>query len=180
MARPLPWTSANADHRRITPGVRKEGQSGSTLKIANKPPLPQCPHPSSPVLIPSISLTTRPMPAGTPASKGRSSTPRSAREGKGTGNRDHATGRKANPVTAVLGPRQAGKSTLVRHSLVNQIKTLILDLDLPSDLRRMSVTDGMWISIPSISTTVEWAKASSNFKPSTVVRMSIRRGATPT
>ena len=57
-------------------------------------------------------------------------------EGKGTGNRDRATGRKANPVTAVLGPRQAGKSTLVRHSLVNQIKTLILDLDLPSDLRR--------------------------------------------
>jgi predicted AAA+ superfamily ATPase len=43
-----------------------------------------------------------------------------------------------NPVTAVLGPRQAGKSTLVRHSLAGQSKALILDLDLPSDLRRLT------------------------------------------
>ena len=44
----------------------------------------------------------------------------------------------ANPVTAVLGPRQAGKSTLVRHCLAGQKEALILDLDLPSDLRRLS------------------------------------------
>ncbi len=43
-----------------------------------------------------------------------------------------------NPVTAVLGPRQAGKSTLVRHSLAGQGNALILDLDLPSDLRRLT------------------------------------------
>jgi predicted AAA+ superfamily ATPase len=43
-----------------------------------------------------------------------------------------------NPVTAVLGPRQAGKSTLVRHTLDDQSKVLILDLDLPSDLRKLT------------------------------------------
>ena len=43
-----------------------------------------------------------------------------------------------NPVTAVLGPRQAGKSTLVRHSLSGRGKALILDLDLPSDLRKLT------------------------------------------
>jgi uncharacterized protein len=43
----------------------------------------------------------------------------------------------ASPVTALLGPRQAGKSTLVRHSLASQSKALILDLDLPSDLRKL-------------------------------------------
>ncbi|MCY2986637.1 MAG: AAA family ATPase [Planctomycetota bacterium] len=43
-----------------------------------------------------------------------------------------------NPVTAVLGPRQAGKSTLVRHCLAGQGNALILDLDLPSDLRRLT------------------------------------------
>lgn len=43
-----------------------------------------------------------------------------------------------NPVTAVLGPRQAGKSTLVRHCLAGRKEALILDLDLPSDLRRLS------------------------------------------
>jgi hypothetical protein len=44
----------------------------------------------------------------------------------------------ANPVTAVLGPRQAGKSTLIRHCLAGRKEALILDLDLPSDLRRLS------------------------------------------
>jgi predicted AAA+ superfamily ATPase len=43
-----------------------------------------------------------------------------------------------NPVTAVLGPRQAGKSTLVWHCLAGRKEALILDLDLPSDLRRLS------------------------------------------
>ena len=45
---------------------------------------------------------------------------------------------RANPVTAVLGPRQAGKSTLVRHCLAGRNNALILDLDLPSDLRRLN------------------------------------------
>lgn len=45
---------------------------------------------------------------------------------------------ETSPVTAVLGPRQAGKSTLVRHSLASQDKVLILDLDLPSDQRRLT------------------------------------------
>ena len=44
----------------------------------------------------------------------------------------------ANPVTALLGPRQTGKSTLVRHSLACPDKALILDLDLPSDLRKLT------------------------------------------
>jgi hypothetical protein len=42
-----------------------------------------------------------------------------------------------NPVTAVIGPRQCGKSTLVRHLLKNRQKTLFLDLELPSDLRKL-------------------------------------------
>ena len=42
------------------------------------------------------------------------------------------------PVTAVLGPRQAGKSTMVRHCLAGQSQTLILDLDLPSDQRKLA------------------------------------------
>jgi len=42
-----------------------------------------------------------------------------------------------NPVTAVLGPRQCGKSTLVRHVLEGRLDTVILDLELPSDLRKL-------------------------------------------
>jgi uncharacterized protein len=43
----------------------------------------------------------------------------------------------SNPVTALVGPRQCGKSTLVRHLLKNQPKALFLDLELPSDLRKL-------------------------------------------
>jgi uncharacterized protein len=43
-----------------------------------------------------------------------------------------------NPVTAVIGPRQCGKSTLVRHVLANRDDTLFLDLELPSDLRKLT------------------------------------------
>lgn len=43
-----------------------------------------------------------------------------------------------NPVTAVIGPRQSGKSTLVRHVLADRGDTLFLDLELPSDLRKLS------------------------------------------
>ncbi|MFT5241283.1 MAG: putative AAA+ superfamily ATPase [Candidatus Promineifilaceae bacterium] len=42
-----------------------------------------------------------------------------------------------NPVTAILGPRQAGKSTLVRHFLKQIDKAVYLDLELPSDLRKL-------------------------------------------
>ena len=43
----------------------------------------------------------------------------------------------ANPVSAVLGPRQCGKSTLVRHVLADRPDTVTLDLELPSDLRKL-------------------------------------------
>jgi uncharacterized protein len=41
-----------------------------------------------------------------------------------------------NPVTALIGPRQCGKSTLARHILKNRPETISLDLELPSDLRK--------------------------------------------
>lgn len=43
-----------------------------------------------------------------------------------------------NPVTAITGPRQCGKSTLARHVLAGRDDALFLDLELPSDLRRLS------------------------------------------
>jgi uncharacterized protein len=42
-----------------------------------------------------------------------------------------------NPVTALIGPRQCGKSTLARHVLQKRPDALFLDLDLPSDLRKL-------------------------------------------
>ncbi len=42
-----------------------------------------------------------------------------------------------NPVTAILGPRQCGKSTLVKYLLSQQKNTLYLDLERPSDLRKL-------------------------------------------
>ncbi|MFC1584540.1 ATP-binding protein [Fibrobacterota bacterium] len=44
---------------------------------------------------------------------------------------------KSNPVTAILGPRQTGKSTLVRQFLKGRKDALILDLELPSDSRKL-------------------------------------------
>lgn len=44
---------------------------------------------------------------------------------------------KRNPVTAILGPRQSGKSTLARHCLSGRNNVLVLDLDLPSDRRKL-------------------------------------------
>lgn len=42
----------------------------------------------------------------------------------------------SNPVTAILGPRQCGKSTLARHIIENiSKKAIYLDLERPSDLR---------------------------------------------
>jgi predicted AAA+ superfamily ATPase len=41
------------------------------------------------------------------------------------------------PVTAVTGPRQCGKSTLVRHLMVAYPESTYLDLERPSDLRKL-------------------------------------------
>ncbi|MDR2617003.1 MAG: ATP-binding protein [Endomicrobium sp.] len=41
------------------------------------------------------------------------------------------------PVTAVIGPRQCGKSTLVKHILKEIPKSTYLDLELPSDLQKL-------------------------------------------
>ena len=42
------------------------------------------------------------------------------------------------PVTAIIGPRQCGKSTLAKHILSRLPDHLYLDLELPSDLRKLS------------------------------------------
>lgn len=42
-----------------------------------------------------------------------------------------------NPVTAMIGPRQCGKSTLARHVLQSRRDALFLDLELPSDMRKL-------------------------------------------
>lgn len=45
---------------------------------------------------------------------------------------------RINPVTAIVGPRQSGKSTLVRHVLKESAgNPLLLDLELPSDQRKL-------------------------------------------
>lgn len=44
---------------------------------------------------------------------------------------------QAYPVTAILGPRQCGKSTLVRYLLADRPDTVFLDLEKPSDLRKL-------------------------------------------
>lgn len=41
------------------------------------------------------------------------------------------------PVTAIIGPRQCGKSTLVRHLIKPDRPVLYLDLERPSDLRKL-------------------------------------------
>ncbi|MGD9226485.1 MAG: ATP-binding protein [Desulfobacterales bacterium] len=41
------------------------------------------------------------------------------------------------PVTALLGPRQCGKSTLARHVVADRTGTVYLDLEKPSDLRKL-------------------------------------------
>ncbi len=42
-----------------------------------------------------------------------------------------------DPVTAVIGPRQCGKSTLARKVIAKRLDSLFLDLELPSDLRKL-------------------------------------------
>lgn len=41
------------------------------------------------------------------------------------------------PITALLGPRQCGKSTLAKHIVDGHSNTLYLDLERPSDLRKL-------------------------------------------
>jgi predicted AAA+ superfamily ATPase len=41
------------------------------------------------------------------------------------------------PVTALLGPRQCGKSTLARHAVADRMDKVYLDLEKPSDLRKL-------------------------------------------
>lgn len=45
------------------------------------------------------------------------------------------------PVTALLGPRQCGKSTLARHVVQDRADTVYLDLEKPSDLRKLEDTE---------------------------------------
>jgi len=42
-----------------------------------------------------------------------------------------------NPVTAIIGPRQAGKSTLAKAIIKNRDKSVFLDLEKPSDLAKL-------------------------------------------
>ena len=42
-----------------------------------------------------------------------------------------------NPVTAITGPRQCGKSTLARAVLKKRDNSIILDLEKPSDLNKL-------------------------------------------
>ncbi len=46
------------------------------------------------------------------------------------------------PVTAVTGPRQCGKSTLVKHLIEKNPNSIYLDLERPSDLQKLS--DAEW------------------------------------
>jgi predicted AAA+ superfamily ATPase len=43
-----------------------------------------------------------------------------------------------NPVVAILGPRQCGKSTFVKHILQNKTESVYLDLERPSDLAKLN------------------------------------------
>lgn len=49
---------------------------------------------------------------------------------------------KTNPVTAILGPRQCGKSTLAKHITGDLKETVYLDLERPSDLQKLA--DAEW------------------------------------
>ncbi len=49
---------------------------------------------------------------------------------------------KHYPVTAIVGPRQCGKSTLVKHILEQHRPSIYLDLERPSDLKKLE--DAEW------------------------------------
>lgn len=50
---------------------------------------------------------------------------------------DVRQGLKHYPVTAIVGPRQCGKSTLIRHLVTYDRPVVYLDLERPSDLRKL-------------------------------------------
>ena len=52
--------------------------------------------------------------------------------------RDMATSLGESPVVAVLGPRQCGKSTLIRHLAEKRKNSVFLDLERPSDLAKLA------------------------------------------
>lgn len=52
--------------------------------------------------------------------------------------RDLATSLGESPVVAVLGPRQCGKSTLIRHLAEKRKNSVFLDLERPSDLAKLA------------------------------------------
>ena len=45
---------------------------------------------------------------------------------------------ETNPVTAILGPRQCGKSTLAKHLISTSIEAVYLDLEKPSDYEKLN------------------------------------------
>ena len=47
-----------------------------------------------------------------------------------------------NPIVALIGPRQCGKSTLVKHLMENNPDCIYLDLERPSDLQKLE--DAEW------------------------------------
>ena len=55
----------------------------------------------------------------------------------------------SNPVTAILGPRQCGKSTLAKKILESFPNSLYLDLERPSDLEKLSDAEWFLQSDPS-------------------------------
>ena len=52
--------------------------------------------------------------------------------------RDLVTSLGESPVVAVLGPRQCGKSTLIRHLAERRKNSVFLDLERPSDLAKLA------------------------------------------
>ena len=49
---------------------------------------------------------------------------------------------KQTPVTALIGPRQCGKSTLAKEIIKDFKKAIYLDLERPSDLKKLD--DAEW------------------------------------
>ena len=47
-----------------------------------------------------------------------------------------------NPITAILGPRQCGKSTLAKGLLKTHKNNIYLDLEKPSDIQKLK--DAEW------------------------------------
>ncbi len=52
----------------------------------------------------------------------------------------------SNPVTAVIGPRQCGKSTLVKNLIRGNPDVIYLDLERPSDLRKLDEPEWFFTS----------------------------------